>query len=254
MLSALPRHVRLEPLRLSWSLGAWLPVLRHVPDRRKVALTFDDGPTPETTPALLDLLAARRATATFFLSGVRAAAHPELVAAIVAAGHDVYAHGWEHVYLTRFPRVRLRADMDRAEALLARFRSTPSPYMVRLPYNAGLRTPWVHRAIAAWRPDTQLVHWAISTEDVLIPGECADPSGLEPLAAARARHIVASDRIGGAILLLHEQPFDIPGTLNATVAPALLRHLLSALDAAGLATTRLSPIPAPNLLARCVLI
>lgn len=61
---------------------------------RAVALTFDDGPHPELTPALLDLLARRDARATFFLLGSKAAAHPALVARIVEEGHEVANHTW----------------------------------------------------------------------------------------------------------------------------------------------------------------
>lgn len=59
-----------------------------------VALTFDDGPHPETTPALLAAL--DDAPATFFLQGSRAADHPDLVRAIAAAGHTIGNHSWTH--------------------------------------------------------------------------------------------------------------------------------------------------------------
>lgn len=61
-----------------------------------VALTFDDGPDPESSPQVLDLLAAAGATATFFLVGERAARHPELVRRIAADGHAVGSHSWSH--------------------------------------------------------------------------------------------------------------------------------------------------------------
>ena len=60
------------------------------------ALTFDDGPDPETTLAVLDLLGRVGAKATFFLVGARAARHPELVARIAAEGHAIGNHGWDH--------------------------------------------------------------------------------------------------------------------------------------------------------------
>ena len=66
-----------------------------VPSRSpRFVLTFDDGPDPTTTPALLEVLRRRGARATFFLIGARAAAHPELVARIAAEGHEIGNHTW----------------------------------------------------------------------------------------------------------------------------------------------------------------
>jgi peptidoglycan-N-acetylglucosamine deacetylase len=61
-----------------------------------VALTFDDGPDEEFTPQVLDVLAAHRVRATFFLVGRRARNHPELVRRIVSDGHAVGSHTWSH--------------------------------------------------------------------------------------------------------------------------------------------------------------
>jgi peptidoglycan/xylan/chitin deacetylase (PgdA/CDA1 family) len=65
-------------------------------DEPVIALTFDDGPDPVGTPALLDVLARHDVRATFFLIGERAARHPELVERTLAAGHVVGNHGWDH--------------------------------------------------------------------------------------------------------------------------------------------------------------
>jgi peptidoglycan/xylan/chitin deacetylase (PgdA/CDA1 family) len=70
-------------------------VLFAVPTtERAVALTFDDGPHPELSPALLDVLARQRARATFFLLGSETSAHPDLVARMVEEGHEVANHTW----------------------------------------------------------------------------------------------------------------------------------------------------------------
>ena len=62
-----------------------------------VALTFDDGPDPDNTPVLLDLLGEHRVQATFSLVGWRARDHPELVARMLAEGHTVCNHSWQHL-------------------------------------------------------------------------------------------------------------------------------------------------------------
>ena len=85
-------------IRGKLSFGAWLPVIWRLEEAgNAVGLTFDDGPSVETTPALLDLLDRHGATATFFVNGQRAAAAMALIDAIVAGGHDVFPHGWRHV-------------------------------------------------------------------------------------------------------------------------------------------------------------
>ena len=78
-------------------LGAYVRTLcRNRAAGRVVALTFDDGPDPEMTPHVLDLLRERGVRATFFLVGAKAERHPELVRRIAAEGHDTGIHTWEH--------------------------------------------------------------------------------------------------------------------------------------------------------------
>ena len=71
-------------------------VKRRLGHQKKIWLTIDDGPDPETTPALLDLLKKHRRSATFFLIGDRAAKHPDLVRAISEAGHEIGNHSQTH--------------------------------------------------------------------------------------------------------------------------------------------------------------
>ncbi|HWE88410.1 MAG TPA: polysaccharide deacetylase family protein, partial [Pseudonocardiaceae bacterium] len=72
------------------------PALAGVGDQRHVALTFDDGPHPRSTPFFLDELDKRKIKATFFLLGSELARAPQLGQEIVAAGHEVALHGWHH--------------------------------------------------------------------------------------------------------------------------------------------------------------
>jgi|GEM_PF-1021736 len=71
-------------------------VFRFVTESPQVALTFDDGPHPVHTRAVLRVLAARGARATFFVIGAKAAAHPDLIAEMIAAGHQIENHSWGH--------------------------------------------------------------------------------------------------------------------------------------------------------------
>lgn len=81
----------------------YLPIIsRGANTGNAVALTFDDGPDPATTPELLRLLKQHAAQATFFVTGSRAHAHPELIRAIVAEGHTLGNHSYHHNSLGAF--------------------------------------------------------------------------------------------------------------------------------------------------------
>src|SRR3989475_12504065 len=86
---------------------------------RRVALTFDDAPDPDWTPRALDLLAARRARASFFLVGERAARAPDTVRRIVSEGHEVASHGWSHRSLWLCGPRRTAEEIGRAHETLA---------------------------------------------------------------------------------------------------------------------------------------
>jgi peptidoglycan/xylan/chitin deacetylase (PgdA/CDA1 family) len=83
-----------------------------------VALTFDDGPHPQGTPAILDVLRERGATATFFLAGEQVVLRPSLVAEIVAAGHRVELHCYRHRNLLRLSPRAFLEDAKRARAAI----------------------------------------------------------------------------------------------------------------------------------------
>jgi len=124
-----------------WPRSALLgPNLRRLPGARaEVALTIDDGPDPEVTPAVLDLLAAHGARATFFCIAERARAQPALVRRIVAAGHSVQNHSLHHLHhFSMMGPHALAREIGDAQALLADLTGTP-PHCFRAP--AGLRNP-----------------------------------------------------------------------------------------------------------------
>jgi peptidoglycan/xylan/chitin deacetylase (PgdA/CDA1 family) len=83
-----------------------------------VALTFDDGPHPEGTPAILDLLARAGARATFFLVGEQVQRRPALAAEILAAGHVVGLHGYRHRLQLRQSRAQVQRDLALGAAAL----------------------------------------------------------------------------------------------------------------------------------------
>ena len=144
-----------------WPRSALLgPNWRELPTTarpgRSVALTIDDGPDPEVTPRVLEILARHDVHATFFCIGRRARAHPELIAAMVAAGHAVENHSHRHSHrFSLFGPARMRADLTEAQDTLGRLAGT-APRFFRAP--AGLRNPFLEPVLA--RLGLQLVSWS----------------------------------------------------------------------------------------------
>jgi peptidoglycan-N-acetylglucosamine deacetylase len=100
------------------ALADLLAIPCRLPRGDGIALTFDDGPHPQGTPAVLEALADVGATATFFLVGEQVARSPALAAEIAAAGHEIALHGYRHRnLLLRTPR-GLADDLDRAAAVI----------------------------------------------------------------------------------------------------------------------------------------
>jgi peptidoglycan/xylan/chitin deacetylase (PgdA/CDA1 family) len=102
------------PAPLLPALAPRLGIPCTLPAARGVAITFDDGPHPEGTPAVLEALAAAGATATFYLVGEQVERWPGLAARIAAEGHEIALHGQIHRLLLRRPVRTLRADLSRA--------------------------------------------------------------------------------------------------------------------------------------------
>jgi len=106
-------------------LAAAVPALRgplgiedRTPSGSGYALTFDDGPHAHGTPAILELLAQERVPATFFLVGEQVQRNPSLAREILAAGHGVGLHCHRHRNLLRLAPNQVRADLDRATAII----------------------------------------------------------------------------------------------------------------------------------------
>ena len=125
-----------------------------------VGLTFDDGPHPRGTPAVLEALAAAGARATFFVVGEQLRAYPSIAGEIVAAGHRLAVHGDEHRCTSlRTPRA-LRADLDRCSALVEELTGTSTtsyrpPFGIFSPGSLAeaRRRGWTPLLWSAWGRD-----------------------------------------------------------------------------------------------------
>ncbi len=108
-------------------IGFYLPIVsRGKQGERGVALTFDDGPDPEITPRLLDLLERHGVCATFFVTGERAARHPGIIREILSRGHSIGNHSFSHMPLLMLKGMRtLRREVKAAQSVLGLFGIVP---------------------------------------------------------------------------------------------------------------------------------
>ncbi len=195
-------------------------IVRGPRGARGVALTFDDGPHPQWTPRVLGVLSERRATATFFLVGSKVERHPEVVRAILDAGHLVGLHSYAHdrLFSLRGER-RVREDLERGIAALERVTGR-RPVLFRPPI--GHTNPTIARAADAL--GLLVVGWTIGGRDGVA---CARPENV----VARVRRALRN----GAIVLLHDAPE------RGDREPAAVRALPAILDA--LAVRQLEAVP-----------
>lgn len=91
-----------------------------------VYLSFDDGPDPEFTPAILDLLAQHQVTASFFVLGDACVAHPKLVRRIAEAGHDIGIHSYSHAHPWRLTKADAREELHRCYHTLTDITGMPT--------------------------------------------------------------------------------------------------------------------------------
>ena len=159
----------------------------------EIALTFDDGPNATWTPRLLDVLAQYDVRGTFFLLGGRAAAQPELVRRMAAAGHTIGNHSWSHPNLARTSSNRVREELKQTSDALEQILGSPVKFF-RPPY--GGRRPAVFRI--ARELNLTPVLWNAMTSDWTEP-----PA--ERIASDLARMIERLERRGrGAGIVLHD--------------------------------------------------
>jgi len=211
-------------------LGYWLPSTTTISERARrhygvearlpidgVVLTFDDGPHPEGTPALLDALARGAAHATFFLVGEQVERRPELAARIAAEGHEVGVHCHRHRNLLRLGPRAVRRDLDRAAALIADAAGR-EPHLYRPPYGILNRAAVEEARRRGWR----ILLWSRQANDW---------SG-RATAESIADRITANAKPGD-VLLLHDADFySAAGSWSRTAAA--LPEILARLRARGL--------------------
>lgn len=149
-----------------------------------LALTFDDGPSPEFTPVVLDILERHKARATFFLIGQNVPGNEALVRRIHQSGHEIGNHTWSHRKLSDLTPQEIEDDTARAQNAITAA-GVPTPRLFRPPY--GAFTPMVRSHV----PMT-VVAWNVDPED----WKAKKPEKV-------VEHVLANAR-PGAIVDLHD--------------------------------------------------
>lgn len=126
---------------------------------QEVAITFDDGPHPEFTPKVLDVLLRYDAKATFFMLGIMAEKYPGLVKRVIEGGHEIGNHSWDHPSLLAIPTREIENQLMQTKQLLAPFGQS----LMRPPFgHQNMRTYFSARLCGY-----QVVGWNLVAEDWL---------------------------------------------------------------------------------------
>jgi len=185
-----------------------------------IALTFDDGPDPDGTRAVLDALGERDAKATFFVWGEQAARHPEIVHQTIHAGHSVQPHCWSHQSHLDMSASKIREDLDAVVALLREL-GAPCPSLWRPPWGQVRRD--VTRRIAS-DFGLELAGWTIDTTDYA--GTSADLMFEQVTSTTDSPDAANAE----AVVLMHDSPKE-PGQWrerhDVTTTVDLVRQLVS---------------------------
>lgn len=195
----------------------------HGPLGPRIALTFDDGPSPAWTRDILSILRAQKARATFFLLGKHVDENPE-IALEIAAEHEIGCHSYGHERSLVDHEATFLADLERCRATWSRVLQQ-SPALYRFPWGRrGVVTP----AIAA-REGLRCVHWSAS--------------GKEFLDAQTIVRLLRWGLLPGAIVLLHDglaphSKRNVPRTATVEALP----HILDFIASEGLETVTVSEL------------
>lgn len=187
-------------------------VVRGRRDRPQVALTFDDGPDPQTTPFILDVLAKHDARGTFFTIGQHLQQHTAIGRRMIDAGHEIGSHSWRHVRWQNFyGRARQAEDLQRTADFIRELTRIDREPLYRPP--VGLKSPPLARAAQA--RGLRMIAWSIHSRDTTTH----DP---QRIAARVLKHIGPGD-----IVLMHDG-HDLPGRhrlAGAQAVPLILAGL-----------------------------
>ena len=185
--------------------SGWILERKGGKPRGHVTLTFDDGPDPSWTPAILDLLARRGVHAAFFLLGGNAQAHPDLVRREFAEGHTIGNHTFTHPDLTKVAPLRMEVELNVTERLLELLTGR-HPRLFRPPYHSD--------AALDEAPNAAVIARA-STLGYLTLGQDIDPEDYSLRDAQEIARRVLEKAREGSVILMHDGGGNRKATLEA---------------------------------------
>lgn len=182
----------------------------------RIAVTFDDGPHPQYTQAILDILDNAGAHATFFLQGKEVEKYPHLVREIFSRGHQLGNHGYAHLDAKQASKHEYIEEVKRAQDALQNTVGAEIKKIFRPPYGNITGTAFISLALAGYR----FVFWSVDSRDSFIRTE-----------SELVAHVDSAKISGGDILLLHEDYAHtvaaLPNILNSLRSRALRFSLIS---------------------------
>lgn len=216
-----------DPERLVWKRG--------VAERPEVVLTFDDGPHGRATERILDTLKGKGTPATFFLVGKMVERHPDLARRMIAEGHEIGNHTYEHLRLDGMPEARIEKELSACEAAIERATGRQAVLMRPPGMRESAEVIQANRSLGLL-----LVRWTIGAKDYVgdVPKRMLAPNlrSLPPTTPEMVVERVERQLKNGAIILLHDNHIvaeALPAVIDAihargfTIVPAtkMLSHL-----------------------------
>lgn len=206
--------------------SAWVgSIVGVTTDSPVVVMSYDDGPEPGGTEAVLAALAEHQATATFFVLLTRARQHPGLLAEVASAGHEIALHGMNHERLTQLPWREVRRRTIAAKAELEDLSGRPVRWL-RPPYGRQLPATW----LAIRSAGLEAVCWGPSSADS------------QPWTQAAQLEHALKDLKAGDIMLCHDGFATLADGADDGPAPAVDRLALNRLLLEGMAQRGLAGV------------
>ena len=194
-----------------------------------IAMTYDDGPHPQNTPRLLDILRKRNIKATFYVIGRSVNLYPQLTRRIVAEGHEIGNHTWTHPNLKTLSNADVRKELNSTRDIIVSTCGV-KPRTMRPPYGALRQDQraWIYKEYGY-----PTILWSVDPEDWKRPGVSVVTS-----------RIVNNTRNGGIVLAhdLHKPTIDaMPGTLDGLLRKGFKFVTISQLLALSPSTAATNP-------------
>jgi peptidoglycan/xylan/chitin deacetylase (PgdA/CDA1 family) len=189
-----------------------------------ICLSFDDGPHPEATPAILDLLKAKNSKATFFLVGENVERYPALTARIIADGHEIGEHSYSHTHPWRTSPLRSLDDLRKGARTLAPYEMVHHFSLFRPPFGKFNLVTLLY----VWLSKKHVAFWTV------------DPKDYQQDSGEAVFNLLLPHLHPGSVILLHDGRRNTHNDVRTTVSA--LRLILDAVDEKGLALTTIGEV------------